>query len=611
MADTPPDKEALLGLWRKVTPEHFWGPMEGTPSEAVFRSQAGTMATLAESLDRGTQGRYFLPYATQRDLPASYGLRAVGTATLTRVGHMDRWVSAPGSMIQLDGYGRTYASTGPQTWWPQDTRDRAVQVACAVEGFVGNLTFAAEADGTISLTQVGLADQAHDHVGTGASLVDLTGPVGLQDTGVPDTLAPEDVGLYVEITASATASNVGQVRQIVGWAGSDTEIPVGSGLYPRTVVLESSTWQSATEVLLFDSTAVAYTDYTSESLSPGVPDIPVFGATPAPGDALYFGASAPLAGLVLDLGVAGDGSWTVAWEYWDGGTWVAYTDLVDLSLAWVGNLGTVRVDWTVPATQVATASPVSGQVLYFSRARLDTLASVVVIPTLTRLVTRILAPLVLDPGGVSWRLLSWQDMGLTLTSVQAPAGGRDNDLWLLGDERGVYPQPGEAQETFRARVSALADVVSPNAINRAVNRALAPLGLQGRAVDVGSTNPDGTLAFPGLWLDLPPSSLPMVSALDLYGPGDLYPESPWYLPLGADEAYGWFLVLVPWDGTGEFGAFFDTTALTDYGTAAAVDSAFFDGYPVTYYGAIASLWSTLDVVKAGGVGFTMIRTEDP
>lgn len=611
MADTPPDLDSLLGLWRRITPQHFWGPMEGGPSEAVFRAYAGQLATLAESLDRGTQGRYFLPYATQRDLPASYGLRAVGTATLARVGHLDRWVSAPGSLIQLDAFARTYVSTGPQVWWPQDTAAREVQVACQVEGFVGNLTFAAEPDGTIGLDQIGLADQTRSRVGTGASLVDLIGSVGLQDTGVPDTLAPEDVGLYVEITGSSTASNVGQVRQIVGWAGSDTEIPVGSGLYPRTVVLESSTWQSATEVLLFDVTAVTYTDYTAESLSPGVPDIPTFGPVPAPGDALYFGASAPLAGLVLDLGVAGDGSWTVAWEYWDGGGWVAYPDLVDLSLAWVGNAGTVRVGWTVPATQVATASPVSGQVLYFSRARLDTLASVVTIPTLTRLVTRILDPLVLDPGGVSWRLLSWQDMGFALTEVLAPEGGRDNDLWLLGDERGVYPQPGEAQETFRARVSALADVVSPNAINRAVNRALAPLGLQGRAVDVGSTNPDGTLAFPGLWLDLPVTSLPLVSALDLYAPGDLFPVNPWNLLLGADEAYGWFFVLVPWDGSGEFGAFFDTTVLTDYGTAAAVDSAFFDGYPVTYYGAISSMWSTLDVIRAGGVGFTMIRTEDP
>ncbi len=81
----------------------------------------------------------------------------------------------------------------------------------------------------------------------------------------------------------------------------------------------------------------------------------------------------------------------------------------------------------------------------------------------------------------SWRILDWGvDFGLSVTNALSPAGGASAILDEIGDERGVQRRAGEAgdagDDTYRERVSALADVVSPNALSRTANRILAPYG---------------------------------------------------------------------------------------------------------------------------------------
>lgn len=79
-------------------------------------------------------------------------------------------------------------------------------------------------------------------------------------------------------------------------------------------------------------------------------------------------------------------------------------------------------------------------------------------------------------GGASWRVLDWvADWGLTATNLDKPFGGRSGFLDELGFERAISRAPGEDDESYRARVREIADVVSPNAIRRALNRSLAGL----------------------------------------------------------------------------------------------------------------------------------------
>jgi hypothetical protein len=73
-------------------------------------------------------------------------------------------------------------------------------------------------------------------------------------------------------------------------------------------------------------------------------------------------------------------------------------------------------------------------------------------------------------------------------------------LDALGEERRVYRSPGEADDSYRRRVAAIADTVSPNAIRRIANRIFAPLGGTACLREVGQ------LTFPGLYCDGNPGS---------------------------------------------------------------------------------------------------------
>jgi len=96
----------------------------------------------------------------------------------------------------------------------------------------------------------------------------------------------------------------------------------------------------------------------------------------------------------------------------------------------------------------------------------------------------------------AWRVLAWpEDWGLTVTNPDSPAGGRTAMLDELGNERGISRAPGEADDSYRARVAQLPDTVSPNAIRRAGNRILAPLGLSVCLREVGSA------LLPGAYCD--------------------------------------------------------------------------------------------------------------
>lgn len=113
--------------------------------------------------------------------------------------------------------------------------------------------------------------------------------------------------------------------------------------------------------------------------------------------------------------------------------------------------------------------------------------------------------MVAEAGSATWRILDWvEDFGLLVTNAQSPAGGASATLDEVGDERGVQRRAGEVgdrgDESYRARVAALADVVSPNALSRIVNRILSPLGESGVLREVGLAK------FRGMLFDGDPTS---------------------------------------------------------------------------------------------------------
>jgi len=167
----------------------------------------------------------------------------------------------------------------------------------------------------------------------------------------------------------------------------------------------------------------------------------------------------------------------------------------------------------------------------------------------------------------------------------------------------------ESVEALRRRASRFPDVVTPEAITWEINRILEPLGLAGEIADVGS-------GFTGLFYDVPTTFAPMVvGAFDLYGPGDLFPTNPTFLPLSELESRWHFFVKVPVSGLGEFGAAWDEGPPSYYADSfgtflgSAWDFAFFDGFPAVAAAAYRAVWERVREAKAGGIAFTMIQGE--
>jgi hypothetical protein len=92
-------------------------------------------------------------------------------------------------------------------------------------------------------------------------------------------------------------------------------------------------------------------DFLFEEWGTPAPDMTLLPAVPASGAAYYFGHARKFSFLITDIGQAGAGTYTVAWEYSKGaGVWGSCVDLMDGSNAFKNNWSqevshTPQVDW--------------------------------------------------------------------------------------------------------------------------------------------------------------------------------------------------------------------------------------------------------------------------
>ena len=129
--------------------------------------------------------------------------------------------------------------------------------------------------------------------------------------------------------------------------------------------------------------AGAYTDYETEINDNTVDDTPLFSDGIAPGvnDAFYFGFDAEQDRVLINISTAGVGTWTLTWEYWDGGSWESLADIDDDTTGFTV-AGINRVTWTVPGDWDTVA--VDGDTYYWVKARISAYTSSTVRPRATQ-----------------------------------------------------------------------------------------------------------------------------------------------------------------------------------------------------------------------------------
>lgn len=123
---------------------------------------------------------------------------------------------------------------------------------------------------------------------------------------------------------------------------------------------------------------------TTDMNDSGASDVDLLPATPAANDAFYFGADHRYRVLWLDIGTAGEGTWELAWEYWNGASWTALSSVTDDTSGFT-TAGLLTVTWDMPSDWATTDA--SGDLpndTYWVRARVSSFTSVTTSPDATQ-----------------------------------------------------------------------------------------------------------------------------------------------------------------------------------------------------------------------------------
>jgi hypothetical protein len=125
---------------------------------------------------------------------------------------------------------------------------------------------------------------------------------------------------------------------------------------------------SAVEAAIADDGG-AYTDETTEANEDTANDMTLFPSTPAADDAYLIGMTEQFSRVLFNVGTNGAGTYTVAWEYWNGSGWSALSGVTD-DTGDFKNVGLNDLVFTIPSNWATTTINSQGP-FYYIRAKID------------------------------------------------------------------------------------------------------------------------------------------------------------------------------------------------------------------------------------------------
>ncbi|MGB9521626.1 MAG: hypothetical protein ACPL6F_02610, partial [Anaerolineales bacterium] len=150
----------------------------------------------------------------------------------------------------------------------------------------------------------------------------------------------------------------------------------GSPIQNARVSIQKTSTNPLTGALLWNGST--YTDETTAANNATANDITLLRATPAVGDAYYFGGKEPFYKLRLNIGTAGAGTWTIVWEYYNGSTWTSITDIFDPTNGFKNGTGNKDIVFSPPTDWASTS--VNGIPAYWIRARVSSFSTITTQP---------------------------------------------------------------------------------------------------------------------------------------------------------------------------------------------------------------------------------------
>ena len=212
-----------------------------------------------------------------------------------------------------------------------------------------------EADDATTARSIVAAQYEDDGAWTDVTAVDLT------------TLSAADFEGFryvVKVSGAAAGGSPDFISaEYIGVASDDLDA-IGAGI----VTALNAAYTSAVAGAVADDGGV-FTDETTEANNATTGDMTLLPASAAQDDAYYFGGLVPFARLNLTISQVGTGTYTLAWEFWNGTAWTAVSNLTDNTTNWK-TTGTNSVVFDRPTTWATTTIGGVGP-MYFLRAVVD------------------------------------------------------------------------------------------------------------------------------------------------------------------------------------------------------------------------------------------------
>lgn len=597
-------EDDVVVLLRSLLGDNWLDPNLTGAAGPLLRGLGHAFAEVGRELEQQDQAGYLIAHGTQTETPATGPRHARFIATLEHRGDLGTALLCEPETMQLQGPdGRLYLNETRLFWRRKDqTRTRQCVFRAVIPGRNHNLDFLEypKGSGTIPVEYITWKDRSRGRTNQGASAVVYEGRGAIKDTGIPSVFEDGDKGLFVKIVGASVPLNAERVLRIQAHRWPAVEEPAGSNTFPGYALVDDQETPDNVYSAKLEDGGV-FSTYTSE-INDDTTTFPLLPATVAVNDAFYIGSAYAFNKIDIFISQAGEGDWELAIEFFDGFVWLPVPNAKD------DTTGFRRGGWSTIdlGDGIGTQPVIDGVSAYWVRLRVTSVTTTTVQPLGLTAWVSTNQDLIPEDGTIAWSVLDHKDLGLVVTEVTTPAGGRDADLDMIGTERGVFRSAGETDIDYYRRVATLPDVDSPKALERIVNGHLRPTGLTGRIYDIGNK-------ITGLWFDF--------DAFDYYQAGGIYPKDPYKLMLSwwahadgeSGEAYGFFYVMVPWLADGEFGAFFDAGPLLyledkQLYVGPAFDGGFMDGKPVIASEIYKAIYRDILLRKMGGVDFRMIPT---
>jgi hypothetical protein len=188
-------------------------------------------------------------------------------------------------------------------------------------------------------------------------------------------------------------------------------------------------------------------------------------------------------------------------------------------------------------------------------------------------------------GTNSVEVVDINEIGVTAELDGELSGGTHGWLDALGLERLIARNPYESDNSYRFRIVKIPDLISPNAIIRAVSRVFRPYNYNFSFLEM--RNPGD---IPGAFWDIDPFDDPNAG----------FPDGNGKVMFGDGFQYRGFIILVESETTGDFGGPWDTNPATSGHPSNAWDYTPFDGYAVTFAQVLDDMVKEVQKSKSAG-----------